>query len=169
MSYYLDVIYNRKTNDYDASEKKIKKETNDYISKIRNKKNKLKIIGDIEPLAPSNNQQPITLPNDIKLNISSLIKNEEALKLVDNNQISQALSNQYNKIYSENNIKFNEKDDNIKTLKEEIMKIQAEILREKFRFCFVSINEKGSSFAFLTLDELEERIKNRRIQFQINL
>ncbi len=43
------------------------------------------------------------------------------------------------------------------------------ILGSRFRFCFVSINEKGSSYAFLTLDELENRIKNRRIQFQINL
>ncbi len=43
------------------------------------------------------------------------------------------------------------------------------ILGSRFRFCFVSLNEKGSSYAFLTLDELEERIKTRRIQFQINL
>ncbi|HLF52537.1 hypothetical protein [Flavobacterium sp.] len=43
------------------------------------------------------------------------------------------------------------------------------ILGARFRFCFVSLHDKGSSFAFLTLDELEERIKNRRIQYQINL
>jgi transcriptional regulator with XRE-family HTH domain len=43
------------------------------------------------------------------------------------------------------------------------------ILGSRFRFCFVSLNEKGSSYAFLTLVELEERIKNRRIQYQINL
>lgn len=43
------------------------------------------------------------------------------------------------------------------------------ILGVRFRFCFVSLNEKGSSYALLTLDELEERIKNRRIQYQINL
>jgi hypothetical protein len=43
------------------------------------------------------------------------------------------------------------------------------ILGSRFRFCFVSLNEKGSSYAFLTLEELEERIKNRRIQYQINL
>ena len=43
------------------------------------------------------------------------------------------------------------------------------ILGDRFRFCFVSLNEKGSSFAFLTLEELEIRIKNRRIQYQINL
>ena len=43
------------------------------------------------------------------------------------------------------------------------------ILGARFRFCFVSLNEKGSSYALLTLDELEARIKNRRIQYQINL
>lgn len=43
------------------------------------------------------------------------------------------------------------------------------ILGSRFRFCFVSLNEKGSSYVFLTLDELEKKIKNRRIQYQINL
>ena len=43
------------------------------------------------------------------------------------------------------------------------------ILCSRFRFCFVSLNEKGSSYAFLTLEELEGMIKNRRIQYQINL
>jgi len=43
------------------------------------------------------------------------------------------------------------------------------ILGSRFRFCFVSLNVKGSSYAFLTLEELEGRIKNRRIQYQINL
>ncbi|MCO5231617.1 MAG: hypothetical protein M9958_10740 [Chitinophagales bacterium] len=43
------------------------------------------------------------------------------------------------------------------------------ILGEKFRFCFVSLHEKGSSFALHTIDELEARIKNQRIQYQINL
>lgn len=43
------------------------------------------------------------------------------------------------------------------------------LLGSKFRFCFVSLNEKGSSFSLQTLDELEARIKNRRIQYQINL
>lgn len=43
------------------------------------------------------------------------------------------------------------------------------ILGDRFRFCFVSINEKGSSYALQTLEELEARIKNRRIQYQINL
>lgn len=44
-----------------------------------------------------------------------------------------------------------------------------EILGSKFRFCFVCLNEKSPSFAFMTVPELEEIIKNRRIQFQINL
>ncbi len=43
------------------------------------------------------------------------------------------------------------------------------ILGDRFRFCFVSLNEKGSSYSLQTLEELEERIKNRRIQYQINL
>jgi hypothetical protein len=42
-------------------------------------------------------------------------------------------------------------------------------LGEKFRFCFVSIHEKASSFVLLTLPELENIIKLKRIQFQINL
>ncbi len=44
-----------------------------------------------------------------------------------------------------------------------------EILGDRFRFCFVSLNEKGSSFVLLTIRELEIRIKNKRIQYQINL
>ncbi len=43
------------------------------------------------------------------------------------------------------------------------------ILGDKFRFCFVCLNERSPCFALLTIQELEERIKNRRIQFQINL
>ena len=43
------------------------------------------------------------------------------------------------------------------------------LLGSKFRFCFVSLNEKGSSYSLQTLEELEARIKNRRIQYQINL
>ena len=43
------------------------------------------------------------------------------------------------------------------------------ILGDRFRFCFVSMNEKSFSFALLTIEELETRIKNKRIQFQINL
>lgn len=43
------------------------------------------------------------------------------------------------------------------------------ILGDRFRFCFVSMNEKGSSYSLQTLEELDARIKNRRIQYQINL
>lgn len=43
------------------------------------------------------------------------------------------------------------------------------ILSDRFRFCFVSMNEKGSSFSLQTIEELEARIKNKRIQYQINL
>jgi hypothetical protein len=43
------------------------------------------------------------------------------------------------------------------------------ILGDRFRFCFVSLNDKGSSYSLQTLEELEARIKNRRIQYQINL
>jgi len=43
------------------------------------------------------------------------------------------------------------------------------MLGDRFRFCFVSLHEKGSSFSLQTIEELESRIKNRRIQFQINL
>lgn len=43
------------------------------------------------------------------------------------------------------------------------------LLGAKFRFCFVSLHEKGSSYSLQTLEELEARIRNRRIQYQINL
>lgn len=42
-------------------------------------------------------------------------------------------------------------------------------LGEKFRFCFVSLHERGSSHALLTIAELEAIIRHRRIQYQINL
>jgi hypothetical protein len=45
----------------------------------------------------------------------------------------------------------------------------ADLLGEKFRFCFVSLNDKGSSFSLQTIDELNSIIKNKRIQYQINL
>lgn len=43
------------------------------------------------------------------------------------------------------------------------------ILGNKFRFCFVCLNEKSLSFVMLTIEELEERIKTKRLQYQINL
>ena len=42
-------------------------------------------------------------------------------------------------------------------------------LGDKFRFCFVCLNENSPSYAMLTLDELESIIRNKRIQYQINL
>jgi hypothetical protein len=43
------------------------------------------------------------------------------------------------------------------------------ILGDRFRFCFVSLHEKGSSYALLTTNELDRIIRNKRIQYQINL
>jgi len=43
------------------------------------------------------------------------------------------------------------------------------LLGDKFRFCFVCLNEKSPSYVMLTMEELESIIKNKRIQFQINL
>jgi len=45
----------------------------------------------------------------------------------------------------------------------------AKIMGKKFRFCFVCLNPNSPSFCMLTIDELEKVIKNKRIQFQINL
>lgn len=42
-------------------------------------------------------------------------------------------------------------------------------LGDKFRFCFVSLHKESISFSLLTLSELENIIRNKRIQFQINL
>ncbi|GAC1304145.1 MAG: hypothetical protein NVSMB24_11200 [Mucilaginibacter sp.] len=44
-----------------------------------------------------------------------------------------------------------------------------ELLGDKFRFCFVCLNERSPAFSLVTVKELEEKIKTRRIQFQINL
>jgi len=43
------------------------------------------------------------------------------------------------------------------------------LLGDRFRFCFVCLNEKSPSYALLTIEELEKIIRNRRIQYQINL
>lgn len=43
------------------------------------------------------------------------------------------------------------------------------LLGDRFRFCFVCLNEKSPSYAMLTVEELEKIIRNKRIQFQINL
>lgn len=43
------------------------------------------------------------------------------------------------------------------------------LLGDKFRFCFVCLNERSPSFALLTIKELEKIIRNKRVQYQINL
>lgn len=43
------------------------------------------------------------------------------------------------------------------------------LLGNRFRFCFVCLNEESLSHAMLTIEELEKIIKNKRIQYQINL
>lgn len=45
----------------------------------------------------------------------------------------------------------------------------AELVGDKFKFCFVCLNKASKSCAMLTLEELEKIIRNKRIQFQINL
>jgi hypothetical protein len=44
-----------------------------------------------------------------------------------------------------------------------------ERLGEKFRFCFVCLNPESLSHALLSVPELEQIIRTRRIQYQINL
>lgn len=43
------------------------------------------------------------------------------------------------------------------------------ILKDKFLFCFVTLNEKAPSFVLLSIEELDKIIRNKRIQYQINL
>jgi hypothetical protein len=43
------------------------------------------------------------------------------------------------------------------------------LLGDRFRFCFVCLNEKSPSYVLLTVEELEKIIRNKRIQYQINL
>lgn len=44
-----------------------------------------------------------------------------------------------------------------------------ERLADKFRFCFVCLNAESLSYALLSVPELEQIIRTRRIQYQINL
>ncbi|MBV9217530.1 MAG: hypothetical protein JO053_15290 [Acidobacteria bacterium] len=44
-----------------------------------------------------------------------------------------------------------------------------ERLGDKFRFCFVCLNDETPSHALLSVGELEAIIRTRRIQYQINL
>lgn len=43
------------------------------------------------------------------------------------------------------------------------------LLGDRFRFCFVCLNEKSPSYSMLTIEELEKIIRTKRIQYQINL
>jgi hypothetical protein len=45
----------------------------------------------------------------------------------------------------------------------------ASLLGENYKFCFVCLHPETKSYAFRTALELEELIKSKRIQFQINL
>lgn len=45
----------------------------------------------------------------------------------------------------------------------------AKLIGHRFRFCFISLNPKSLSHVLLKMDELEAIIKNKRIQYQINL
>jgi hypothetical protein len=45
----------------------------------------------------------------------------------------------------------------------------AEMLGEKYKFCFVCLHPDCKSYKLLTLKELNELIRNKRTQYQINL
>jgi hypothetical protein len=45
----------------------------------------------------------------------------------------------------------------------------ARLMKDKYKFCFVSIHKDSLSYSLLTLDELDKIIKTKRIQYQINL
>jgi hypothetical protein len=45
----------------------------------------------------------------------------------------------------------------------------AELLSKKFKFCFVSLHSDSKKYVLLSLEDLNDIIKTKRIQFQINL
>lgn len=45
----------------------------------------------------------------------------------------------------------------------------AEILGEGYQFCFISLHQDSIGFKLMSLDELNGKIKTKRVQFQINL
>lgn len=45
----------------------------------------------------------------------------------------------------------------------------AKLLGDQYKFCFVCLHPKCPSYKLLSLDELNDIIKNKRIQYQINL
>ena len=105
---YLNIIL-RRNNKIDAyqSDKNIKKQTDDYINKITKRKNKLKLIGEIQPNNPYTNplqQQPLpysfNIPN-VDLGDNNLYEDDDTKKHFDN-QISF-----YNKLIDNEKIKLN--------------------------------------------------------------
>lgn len=45
----------------------------------------------------------------------------------------------------------------------------AEQMKEKYKFCFVSLHSDSQKFELLTASELDKMVVNKRVQFQINL
>ena len=45
----------------------------------------------------------------------------------------------------------------------------ARSLGDRYKFCFVSLHEDSKLFSLISLEELEARIKTKRVQYQINL
>ena len=45
----------------------------------------------------------------------------------------------------------------------------AETLGSQFLFCFVSLHPDSKGYALKTLEEMEKMIRNKRVQYQINL
>lgn len=45
----------------------------------------------------------------------------------------------------------------------------ADLLKDRYKFCFVSLNSKSKSFKIVEFDELQKMIKLKREQYQINL
>lgn len=45
----------------------------------------------------------------------------------------------------------------------------AKQLGQQYKFCFVSLHNESKNYVLLTLEELNKVIKNKRIQYQINL
>ena len=45
----------------------------------------------------------------------------------------------------------------------------AEMLGSKFKFCFLSLFKGYEEYTFMTYTELNKRIRDKRIQYQVNL
>lgn len=45
----------------------------------------------------------------------------------------------------------------------------AEQLGEQYKFCFISLHPDSLNYSLLTAEELENMIRNKRIQYQVNL